>query len=112
MDRGRGDKLLDFGCLRSSGRPDDRYSRCLLGVGAGQQRRRVGDDLGEWLAQRGRSEDALIATKVGAQGGRRNARDGCAFAFPPEWTTGVADPLRMKLLHWGAVGTEVGNLLG
>jgi hypothetical protein len=32
----------------------------------------------------------------------------CAFAFPPEWTTGVAAPLRMKLLHWGAVGTEVG----
>jgi aryl-alcohol dehydrogenase-like predicted oxidoreductase len=25
--------------------------------------------IGEWLAQRGRSEDALIATKVGAQGG-------------------------------------------
>jgi hypothetical protein len=32
--------------------------------------------------------------------------------LPPERTTGVADPLRMKLLHWGAVGTEVGNLLG
>jgi hypothetical protein len=43
---------------------------------------------------------------------RRNARDGCVFAFPPEWTTGMADPLRMRLLHWGAVGTEVGNLLG
>jgi hypothetical protein len=50
---------------------------------------------------------AKAATEI-----RRNARDGCAFAFPPEWTTGVADPLRMKLLHWGAVGTEVGNLLG
>jgi hypothetical protein len=43
---------------------------------------------------------------------QENARDGCAFAFPAKWTTGVAGPLRMKLLHRGAVGTEVGNLIG
>jgi hypothetical protein len=29
-----------------------------------------------------------------------------------EGAIGVADPLRMRLLHWGTVGTEVGNLLG
>jgi hypothetical protein len=42
---------------------------------------------------------------------QHRARDSCAFAFPPERTTGVADPLRMRLLHWGTVGVEVGNLL-
>jgi hypothetical protein len=78
---------------------------------------------------RSRSTDSRIVPALVAQTGtvprariknwlKRQQRSGGMHAtvvpshFLLSGPPGVADPLRMKLLHWGAVGTEVGNLLG
>jgi aryl-alcohol dehydrogenase-like predicted oxidoreductase len=51
--------------------------------------------IGEWLAQRGRSEDVLIATKVGAQGGLSEQRQG-----------------KEATVSWDKVAAETGHTLG